>query len=191
MGKILELKQALGPGARANKYRVHFNIPNAVPKTADIQTFDTLAIASSFPSKSIGMIETFNQGRKLVLPGDTAFPNTWTVEFYNTEEHNLRRALLEWMRSIDAFQDNMHSGMPIEVMTDMAVSQLDSAMNETVRYTFHGVFPQDIAEISLGDDQQDTITRTTVTFAYTDFVVGSADLDKPLQYNTRTGNFIA
>lgn len=191
MGKILELKQALGPGARANKYRVHFNIPNAVPKTADLQTFDTLAIAASFPSKSIGMIETFNQGRKLVLPGDTSYSNQFTVELYNTEEHNLRRAILEWMRSADHFQDNMHSGMPIEVMTDMAVSQLDSAMNETVRYTFHGVFPQEISEISIGDDQQDTITRTSVTFAYTDWVVADGDLDRPLSYNTRTGNFIS
>lgn len=191
MGKILDLKQALGPGARANKYRLHFHIPNAVPKTMDIQTVDTLAIVSSFPQKTIGMIETFNQGRKLVLPGDTSYPNTWTVEVYNTEEHNFRRAILEWMRSIDHFQDNMHSGMPIEVMTDMAVSQLDSAMNETVRYTFHGVFPQDVAEISLGDDQQDTITRTAVTFAYTDWVVADGDLDRPLSYNTRTGNFIA
>lgn len=191
MGKILELKQALGPGARANKYRLHFNIPNAVPKTADIQTFDTLAIMASFPGKSIGVIETFNQGRKLVLPGDTSFSNQFTVEFYNTEEHNLRRAIMEWLRAMDHFQDNMHSGMPIEVMTNMAVSQLDSAMNETVRYTFHGVFPQEIAEISIGDDQQDTITRTSVTFAYTDFTIGDADLDKPLQYNTRTGNFIA
>lgn len=191
MGKILELKQALGPGARANKYRVHFNIPNAVPKTADIQTFDTLAIMASFPGKAIGVIETYNQGRKLVLPGDTSFSNQFTVEFYNTEEHNLRRAIMEWLRAMDHFQDNMHSGMPIEVMTNMAVSQLDSAMNETVRYTFHGVFPQEIAEISIGDDQQDTITRTSVTFAYTDFTIGDADLDKPLQYNTRTGNFIA
>lgn len=191
MSKILELKQALGPGARANKYRIAFNIPNAVPKTADLSTVDTLAVSSSFPQKSIGMIETFNQGRKLVLPGDTSYPNTWTLEFYNSEEHNIRRAILEWMRSIDHFQDNMHSGMPIEIMTDLSVSQLDSAMNETVRYTFHGCWPQDMGEISVADDSQDTITRFSVTFAYTDWVVGNSDLDKPLQYNTRTGNFIA
>lgn len=191
MGKILELKQALGPGARANKYRINFAIPNAVPKTADLSTVDTLAVASSIPQKSIGVIETFNQGRKLNLPGDTQYPGTWTIEFYNTEEHNIRRAILEWMRSIDHFQDNMHSGMPIEIMTDMSVSQLDSAGNETVRYTFHGVWPQDMAEVTLGDDQQDTIQRFTVTFQYTDWVVGDGDLDKPLQYNTRTGNFIA
>lgn len=191
MGKILELKQAIGSGARANKYRLQLTIPNAVPKTADLQTMDVLAIASSFPTKTLGVIETWNQGRKLVLPGDTAYPNTWSVEFYNTEEHNLRRAFLEWMRSIDHFQDNIHSGMPIEIMTDLSVSQLDSAMNETVRYTFHGCFPTEVGEISVGDDQQDTITRFSVTFAYTDWVVGDGDLDKPLSYNTRTGNFIA
>lgn len=191
MGKILDLKQALGPGARANKYRVNFTIPAAVPKTADLSTVDTLAIASSFPQKSIGMIEVWNQGRKLVLPGDTSYPNQWTLTFYNTEEHNLRRAMLEWMRSIDHFQDNMHSGVPIEVMADLSVSQLDSAMNETTRYTFHCCWPQDIQEISIGDDQQDTVTQTQVTFAYTHWVVGDGNLDKPLQYNSATKNFIA
>lgn len=162
-----------------------------MPKTADLGTFDTLAKAASFPQKTIGMIETYNQGRKLILPGDTSFTNTWTIELYQTEEHNLRRAILEWMRSIDHFQDNMHSGMPIEVMTDLAVSQLDSAMNETVRYTFHGCFPQDVGEVTLGDDMNDQIQTFSVTFAFTDWVVGNGDLDKPLQYNTRTGNFIA
>lgn len=191
MGKILELKQALGPGARANKYRVTFNIPSAIPKTADISTVDTLCIAASHPSKTLGVIETWNQGRKLVLPGDTAYPNVWTLTFYNTEEHNIRRAILEWMRAIDHFQDNMHSGMPIEVLADFAVSQLDSAMNETVRYTFHGVFPTEVSEITLGDDQQDQIQQFTVNFAYTDWVVSDGDLDKPLSYNVRTGNYIA
>lgn len=191
MGKILELKQALGPGSRANKYRVHMSIPNAVPKTADLSTFDTLCIATSFPQKDLGVIETYNQGRKLVIPGDTSYPNEWTVTFYNTEEHNIRRAFLEWMRAIDHFQDNVHSGMPIEIMTDMAVSQLDSAQNETVRYTFHGVFPKSVNAITVGDDQQDTITQTEVTFAFTDWVVGDSQLDTPLGYNTRTGNFIA
>lgn len=191
MGKINELKQALGPGARANKYRLLFNIPNAIPKTADISTYDTLAMATSFPQKNIGMIEVFNQGRKLVLPGDTAYPNTWQVTLYNTEEHNLRRALLEWMRATDHFQDNMHSGVPAEIMTNLSVSQLDSAMNETVRYTFHHVWVQDISEVSLGDGEQDTITQTIVTFAYSDWVIGDGELDKPLQYNSATRNFIA
>lgn len=191
MGKILELKQALGPGARPNKYRINFNIPNAVPKTADISTVDTLTFASSIPQKTVGMIEVWNQGRKLVLPGDTAYPNSWVLTFYNTEEHNLRRAMLEWMRSCDHFQDNMHSGLPAEVMTDISVSQLDSAMNETVRYTFHGCFPQDISEIALGDDQQDQVQQFTVTFAYTDWVIGDGELDKPLQYNSATKNHIA
>lgn len=191
MGKILDLKQALGPGARANKFRVNFNIPAAVPKTADLSTIDTLCMASSLPQKSIGMIEVFNQGRKLVLPGDTSYPNTWQLTFYNTEEHNIRRAILEWMRSIDHFQDNMHSGVPIEIMTNLSVSQLDSAMNETVRYTFHCCWPQDMAEISVGDGEQDTITQVAVTFAYTDWVVGDGILDKPLQYNSATKNYIA
>ena len=191
MGKILDLKQALGPGARANKYRVNFNIPPAVPKTADLSTVDTLCNAATLPQKSIGPIEVWNQGRKLVLPGDTAYPNEWTLTFYNTEEHNIRRAILEWMRSIDHFQDNMHSGVPIEIMTTLSVSQLDSAMNETVRYSFHCCWPKEVSEITVGDSEENQIQTFTVNFAYTEWVIGDSELDKPLQYNSATKNFIA
>lgn len=191
MDKIAELKQVLGAGARANKYRLNLRIPDAVPKTADVRTFDVLAVSSSFPQKSIGVIETYNQGRKLVQPGDTEYENDWTVVFKNTEEHNVRRAFLEWMRACDHFQDNMHSGVPMEVMTDMSVSQLDSAMNETVRYTFHDVWPKAVSEVQLEDSAQNTITETTVTFAFVDWVVGDGELDKPLQYSNSTLNYIA
>lgn len=191
MSKILELKQALGAGARANKYKVNFMIPPAVPKTADLTTFDVLCHAASFPSKTLQTITSWNQGRKLLQPGDTEYPNTWEVTFYNTEEHNIRRAFLEWMRAIDHFQDNMHSGVPMEVMTNMSVTQLDSAMNETVRYTFHDVFPTQVSDVSLDDSTSSTITDTKVTFSFVDWVVGDGQLDKPLQYNSATKNFIA
>lgn len=189
--KVTELKQALGPGARANKYRLHFHIPQAVPQTADLSTWDTLAVSSSFPEKTIGTIIASNQGRDLRLPGDTSFPETWEVTLYNTEGHDLRRAILEWMRSTDHFQDNMHSGVPNEVMTTMAVSQLDSAMNETVRYTFHNVWPSSVGSIELSDETKDTIQQFTVTFTFSDWVVGDGELDKPLQFNSPTKNWIA
>ena len=191
--RISEIKAKIGSGARPNKFMVYITFPQNLDVGSTNLENDAaiLCKASSIPDKTIGVIEVWNQGRKLVLPGDTSYPNQWTLTFYNTEEHNLRRAMLEWMRSIDHFQDNMHSGVPIEVMADLSVSQLDSAMNETVRYTFHCCWPQDIQEISVGDDQQDSVTQTQVTFAYTHWVVGDGNLDKPLQYNSATKNFIA
>lgn len=191
MGKLQDLKNAIGPGARANKYRVLFEIPDAVPKTASSSTFDILCVSASMPSRTIGTIEVHNQGRSLVLPGDSQYSKSWSLTFYSTEEHNIRRAMLEWMRSIDHFQDNMHSGVPAAIMTDMKIEQLDSAGNPTVRATLHNCFPTEVGELSYGDDQSDSILQVSVTFAFSDWVTGDQDLDKPLQYNSATRNYIA
>ena len=41
----------------------------------------------------------------------------------------------------------------------MSVEQLDSAGNPTAKYTFHNLFPSEIAALELGDDQIDTISQ--------------------------------
>lgn len=189
--KLAELKNALGAGARANKYRVNFSVPATVATASNLQNVDALCKASNFPSMTIGQIEVFNQGRKLILPGDTTYTNTWSLTFYNTEDHALRKDMISWMKSVDHFQNNQHSGNPAAVMGELSVEQLDSAGNPTARYTFHNVFVQEVGELAVGDDQVDTIQEFDVTFSFTDWVVGNGELNDPLAGNAATLNDIA
>jgi len=191
MNKVAELKSAIGAAARPNKYRVNFSVPSAVPTTSDLSTVDTLCKASTFPSMTIGQIEVWNQGRKLVLPGDTAYTNAWTLTFYQTEDHSLRKDMIAWMRYADHFQDNMHSGNPNSLMGELSVVQLDSAGNETARYTFHNVFVSEVGEVALADDTVDTAQEFDVTFAFTDWVVGGGELNDPAAGNQATENEVA
>lgn len=188
MATISELKTALGAGARPNKYRINFSIPSAVSTSSDLSTADALCQATTFPGKTIGQIEVWTQGRKLVIPGDTSFSNTWNVTFYENEDHGLRRDLLAWMKACDDFQVNSHSGNPTAVLGELSVEQLDSAGNATVKYTFHNVFPQDIAEVSLDDSTVDTIQTFDVTFSFTDWVVGDTEEDSPNTATAATKN---
>lgn len=188
MSNLNELKTALGAGARASKYRVNFAFPTAVPIQSDMRYADVLCKATSFPSVTVGQIEVFNQGRKLPIPGDTTFTTTWTVTFYGTEGHDLRRDMIAWLASCDHFQANKHSGQPGALMTDLSVSQLDSAGNPTATYTFHNAWVQEIAEISVGDDQVDTIIEYDVTFSFSDWVVGGGELQSPSTANAPTLN---
>lgn len=185
---VAALKNALGAGARPNKYRVNFAVPAAVATTSDLNSVDTLCKASTFPSMTIGQIELWSQGRKLVIPGDTAYTNTWTLTFYNTEDHALRKDMIAWMASADNFQDNTHSGNPNAILGELSVEQLDSAGEATVKYTFHNVFVQEVGEISIGDDQVDTPMEFDVTFSFTDWVVGDKSLNEPSAGNSATGN---
>lgn len=189
--KLAEIKAALGAGARANKYRVNFSVPSAVPVGSNLQNADALCKASNFPSMTIGQIEVFNQGRKLILPGDTTYTNTWTLSFYNTEDHALRKDMISWMKAADHFQNNSHSGNPTALMGELSVEQLDSAGNPTTKYTFHNVFVQEVGELAIGDDQVDTVQEFDVTFSFTDWVVGDSEMNTPLAGNTPTGNDVA
>lgn len=189
--KLAELKSALGAAARANKYRINFSVPAAVPTAADLNTVDTLCRSASFPSASIGQIEVFNQGRKLVIPGDTTYTNAWTLTFYQTEDHAIRKDMISWMKAADHFQDNSHSGNPTAILGELSVEQLDSAGNPTVRYTFHNVFVQEVGEISLTDDSDAGAQEFDVTFSFTDWTVGNVRTNEPSSGNAATGNDIA
>lgn len=190
-GELARLKNALGAVARPNKYRINFSIPSSVPTKSDLSVADVLCKATSFPSMTIGQIEVFNQGRKLVIPGDTTFTTTWNVTFYNTEDHALRKDLISWMVAADNFQKNTHSGNPNNILGELSVEQLDSAGNATAKYTFHNVFVQEMSEISLADDTADEAGTFDVVFSFSDWVIGTGDLQDPASGNKATKNDIA
>lgn len=189
--KITELKAALGAGARSSKYRINFSVPASVATVSNLQNATVLCKAATFPSMTIGQIEVFNQGRKLVIPGDTTYTTTWTLTFYNDEEHSLRRDMIAWMVAADNFQNNSHSGNPTAVMGELGITQLDSAGNDTATYTFHNVFVQEVAEVSVGSDQIDTLQEFDVTFSFSDFVVGTGEQSAPGTSGSATKNDVA
>lgn len=169
--KIADLKSALGPAARPNKYKLNFSVPSAVGAVSTLGNADVLCKATSFPSVSIGQIEVFNQGRKFIIPGDTAYENTWTVTFYQTEDHGLRKDMIKWMIAADNFQNNTHAEAPGDIMGSLSVEQLDAAGVATVKYSFNNIFVQQVSEVTLGDDTQDTAMEFDVTFSFTDWIV--------------------
>lgn len=188
MSTINSLKTALGAGARASKYRVQFSFPSSVKVSFDARNIDVLCKASSFPGIDIGRIEVWNQGRKLPLPGDTTFTNEWTLSFYNTENHDIRRSMIAWLVACDHFQTNTHTGMPSELMIDAVITQLDSAGKEVVSYTFHNIFVTGVGEITVADDSIDTIQEFDVTLSFSDWVVGTDAVNTPTGNYTSTGN---
>jgi len=189
---INDFKYAMGAGARASKYLVLFAQPSLIDTVgADLSRAHLLCKGLQIPGKTIGTIDMFCQGRKIPMPGDTQFTNAWTLTFYTTEDHDLRRNFLSWMQAVDNFQANIHSGVPADIMSEMGVAQLDSAGNRTATYTFHNVYPTEVAELSLGSDQQDTVLEFDVTFTYSDWVVGNGEFDAPGNANAPTLNSTA
>jgi hypothetical protein len=176
---INELSRVLGAAARANKYRVSFTWPIAVKGETSLEDIDVLAKAATAPTKEIGQIELWNQGRKLIIPGDTAYDNAWDVTFYLTENHQLRYDMVTWMDACDNFQRNIHAGDPTQIFAELRIEQLDSDGNVTAQYTLHNAFPQNVGEVSFGADTADTPGEFNVTFAYSDWVTGTGEFSVP------------
>ncbi len=177
MSKISEINQTLQASARANKYRVSFTFPAAVGGVTPLREIYILAKEATAPGKEIGVIELLNQGRKLIIPGDTTFDNNWPVTFYLGENHALRIDMLKWLNACDNFHKNRHSGKPSEIFVDLIVEQLDSAEKATAVYTIHGSFPTNVGDVSYGDDSENTVGEFEVNFAYTDWVIGKGEED--------------
>ena len=175
--KIREIGQVLGATARSNKYRLSFAWPAGVSGVSSLQDVDIICKAAVAPQREIGVIELWNQGRKLVIPGDTTFDNSWSVDFYLGENHALRYDMVKWQNACDNFHTNIHSGQPSQVYADLRLEQLDSAGNVSAQYTLHNCFPNVVGELTYGDDSENTPVEFNVTFSYTDWVIGDGETD--------------
>ena len=175
--KIREIGQVLNATARSNKYRLSFSWPVGVQGVTSLVDADIICKSATAPQREIGVIELWNQGRKLVIPGDTTFDNAWSVDFYAAENHQMRYDLVKWQVACDNFHKNTHSGQPSAIYTDLRLEQLDSAGNVSARYTLHNCFPTVVGEISYADDSENTPVEFNVTFSYTDWVLGSGEED--------------
>lgn len=170
MGVLQELKETLKMGARGNKYLVMLAAPIGV--TDDFQ-INTIAKGGSIPAKTVGQIEIWTQGRKLVVAGDATYENAWTLTFWNTEDMALRKGFDDWMLHIDNMETHTRGvSSHTEYMTDGGqISQLNTTDNTiAATYTFYNMWPTGISAIDMADDQQDMITEFTVDFAYSHWV---------------------
>jgi hypothetical protein len=173
--KIRQIENVLGAAGRQNKYRVIFSFPPSITPSTDLETIDVLAKSTSAPQKEIGLIELWNQGRKLPIPGDTTFDNTWNVSFYLSEDHALRLDMLKWQDAADNFYQNKHTGDPSAIFSDMIVEQLDSAGKATAKYILHSCWPSVVGEATFDDSAENTPQEFEVTFTYSHWNSGEGD----------------
>ncbi len=187
MSKIREIGNVLNATARSNKYRLSFAWPTGVTGETALSEVDIICKSAMAPQRELGIIEVWNQGRKLVIPGDTTFDNAWSVDFYLGESHKLRYDMVKWQNACDNFHKNLHSGEPAQIYSDLRLEQLDSGGNVSAQYTLHNCFPTVVGEITYADDSENTPVEFNITFSYTDWVLGQGEEDD-YKSMTVTGN---
>jgi len=166
LNTVDDLKRELGAGARQSKYSIKIPAPLGDPSLNIGERGRILCKGAPIPGKSLGDVEVWEQGRKLILPGDTEFTNSWRVEFYNRVDLDIQKKMDDWMSAIDSYEENRHIDNPENWVVTLEVAQLDFEGNETAVWELYNAYPRDIGEIRNGDDQTNTISTTEVEFRF-------------------------
>jgi len=159
----------VGDGARPNLFEVSLNFPILTDNSiAASQQSTFLAKSAQLPGSTIGVVPVYYFGREVKFAGNRTFAD-WTVQIINDESFLIRRAIEQWMNSINAHAGNIRSataGSPSEYSVDAAVTQFGKVGDRIKKYDFVGMFPVDLAPIDLDWGQNDVIEEYAVTFAY-------------------------
>ena len=167
---VTQLKNALGQGAKTDRFTIVLDAP-AGDATLTLGTDGPVLVKSTtFPDKKIGHCEVYEQGRKLIIPGNTEFNNEWNITFYQTADHNLRKMFINWMNSIDDYTTNNHNCNPSMFMVTGKVQQLSCDGAVSAEYEFHNMFPSSVGAVSVDGEQMNKIQEFEVTFTYSDWI---------------------
>lgn len=159
----------LGGGARANQYEVLMNFPTIAIAGGISTTFKYLCSATSLPATTIGPVEVQYRGRVLKLAGERTFAD-WTTTVLNDTNFDIRNAVERWIDGMD--RSLIEAGTvtnPLLYQSSATVNQLDRNGSILKSYTFNGMFPTEVGEISLGHSENDAVETFDVTWTYNYF----------------------
>lgn len=152
-------------GAKASLFEV--NITNPIDGAGDAK-IPFMAQAAQLPESTLGTIEVPYFGRKIKIAGDRTFAE-WTVTIINDEDFKVRNAMEGWMAAVNNHSGNIQSagnGTPASYKSQAQVTQFSKTGAPLRVYDFVGIFPTNVAAITLDWDTVDDIERFDVTFQF-------------------------
>lgn len=168
-GKLFDvatLKAAIGGGAKADKFSIEFGAPTGNASFALGLNEIILCKSTSFPAMKLGDMDVWMQGRKVLIPGDVSFDNSWSLDFYQTADHALRQKFVNWIASIDDYAKNNHTCTPADWSVSAKVYQLGCDGNVVAGYEMFNMYPNQVGSVSVDGERINTIQEFTVDFTY-------------------------
>lgn len=151
-------------GARPNRFRVQITWPGLVgaPDVRD----EIVVSAAGHPASVVGIVPAAYQGRQIPIPGDRTFED-WTITVVNDKSFSHRNAFERWSNLINSHEGNIQGADSFRnLVGTLDVVQLDRDDSVLKTYKLFNAWPNNIAQIDLGYDQNDVLEQYTVTFSY-------------------------
>jgi hypothetical protein len=139
--------------------------------------------AATLPSSILGEVNVPYLGRMAKYPGDRQFED-WTIDIINDQGMSLRNVFEYWNELFNSYAGNTTAfPNPRGAFGAATVAQLSRNYQVVKWYQFFDLWPENIASVQLGYDQNDTVSDFQVTFKYSYFVTSSS----PFQVNGASG----
>ena len=165
---INSFMSAFDGGSRPNLYSVSLVCP--VGPLPQLQFF---CKAATLPQSFLGEINIPYLGRIARYPGDRQFDD-WTIDIINDQNMTLRNTFELWNELFNSNAGNSTTyPNPRAAFGTAVVAQLARDYSVVKWYQFFDVWPDNIAAVHLGYDQNDTVSDFQVTFKYSYFVTSS------------------
>jgi len=166
MPNINDFKSKLrGGGARANQFRVVMPFPGFASLGGETENMSFLCSSSSLPGMTVEATPIPFRGRTLYVAGDRTF-ETWTNTILNDTDFKIRNAYERWLNGINNMSDNEGLVNPADYQVDAFIDQLDRNGNVLKSYTFRGMFPTTIDDITLSYGTNNEVESFTATHRY-------------------------
>lgn len=177
------LYQALGDGARSNRYDVLITLKD---NSAGIngRTIGMLCKTASFPGRTHETIDFVYKGRSIPIRGQSAYEQEWSCSFYLTEDHALRDELATWLESLDevhnyvgaSYASKQRSESHNGYTRDIKIYQQNySDDGATAEYTLHNCFPKAVDAVDLNGSDSTNLLDYRITFAYSHYTIQTLD----------------
>jgi hypothetical protein len=161
-------------GSRPNLYSV-----NLVCPVGPLPQLQFYCKAATLPSSILGEVNVPYLGRMAKYPGDRQFED-WTIDIINDQGMTLRNVFEYWNELFNSYAGNSTPfPNPRGAFGSATVAQLDRSYRVVKWYQFFDLWPDNIASVQLGYDQNDTVSDFQVVFKYSYFVTSSS----PFQVN--------
>ena len=175
---INSFMSAFDGGSRPNLYSVTMTCP-----FGPLPQLQFLCKAAVLPSSILGEVTVPYLGRVAKYPGDRQFED-WTIDILNDQGMSMRSVMETWNEMFNSYAGNTTPyANPRSIYGAATVAQLSRDYQVVKWYQFFDLWPDNIAPVQLGFDQNDQVSDFQCTFKYSYFVTSSS----PFQVNGAAG----
>lgn len=148
---------------RGNFFKVTVQFPNFLGGQLATQQFEFHCQSTVIPSGVTDEIVVPFMGSSIKVAGDNTYPD-WTCTVLNNADFNIYKTIQRWREYQRSDTLGTHAN-DLTYKTIATIEQLDGAQNTIYTVALAGLWPKEVGDITLGQEENSSVEVFDVTFA--------------------------